>query len=298
MKIVRIQGGLGNQMFQYALAYKLKQLYPDERVLLDTIQFKGYPWHPYELNNVFGVELPFASFFEVAKMANPFPGYTRFGRIAGGIFNRFVGERSHYISESQQFVFDDSVLTKEGDFYYDGYWCNQGYFIDIRPNILEIYSFKPTLSPHNEEMRMRIRDCNSVSLHVRRGNYLLFDEFKDICEKPYYKNAISYIKNHVSDPRFFVFSNDIQWCKDNLKDLMDDYVFVENDEPMNNYVDMQLMSCCRHNIIAHSTFSWWAAWLNQNTDKIVVAPSIWNNKYKDTGKPQLDEWVLIGNEEP
>jgi len=296
MKIVRIQGGLGNQMFQYALAFKLKQLNPDERVMMDLTQFKGYTWHPYELKNVFDVDFPVASFSEIAKFTIPFSGYTRMGRLANFIFEKLPLKREPVVVEKGQFEFEESILTKDGNVYYDGYWCNQGYFADIRSTLLDVFSFKPTLSKKNDDLKQNVLYGNSVSVHVRRGNYLLFDEYKDICERPYYEKAIQYIKEHVDNPHFYVFSNDIQWCKDNLHDLMDKCTFVENSDSKTNYVDMQLMSCCKHNIIAHSTFSWWAAWLNTNSNKIVVAPYVWNNNYKAVG-PQLEDWVLISNKD-
>jgi len=294
MKIIRIHGGLGNQMFQYALAIKLKHLFPNEKVLIDLIQFKGYPWNPYELDKVFARTIPIASFSEVAELAPPFSEYTRCGKYANIIYNKLFGNRLRIERERKPFLFDESVLNKDGNCYYDGYWCNQGYFADIRPQILDVFTFKLPLSEQNVRLKTEIENCNSVSIHVRRGDYLLYDEYKNICEKPYYINAIKYINEKVENPHFFVFSNDIQWCKDNLSDIMDNYTFSDNHEPKNNYADMQLMSCCKHNIIAHSTFSWWAAWLNQNSEKIVVAPDIWNNNYKDA-KPQLDEWILIKN---
>lgn len=295
MKIVRIKGGLGNQMFQYAFASKLKYLYPQEKILLDLTQFRGYKWHPYELKRVFDVDIPVASFLELSKLSYPFSSNTRIGRLLNGLLSRVSNKEKFEYSEKSA-SFDKNALRNNGNCYYNGYWLSSQYFDDLRPQLLQSFSFKPVLSDNNSQLKEYIGSCMSVSIHVRRGNYLLFDEYKDICEKPYYANAIKYIRGNVNNPHFFIFSNDIQWCKENLMDLMENYTFVDNNNPLNNYVDLQLMSCCKHNVIAHSTFSWWAAWLNQNPQKIVVAPRKWNNKYAESEGPQMAEWVLLDNE--
>lgn len=122
----------------------------------------------------------------------------------------------------------------------------------------------------------------------------MYDAYKGICDNEYYDKAIAYIKEHVENPHFFIFSNDIQYCRENLGGLMLQSTFVENNDPQNSWVDMQLMSCCKHNVIAHSSFSWWAAWLNRNPNKIVVAPKRWVNSpdIKDK-RPQLADWIQI-----
>lgn len=296
MKIVNIKGGLGNQMFQYAFACKLKRLYPNEKILLDLTDFKGYGWHVYELKYVFDVQIPVANPLQICKFRAPISINDKGFNFLRRILHHILRRNNYDEKESDLFSFNSTPFGIDTSCYYNGYWCNERYFSDIKEDIRNVFSFKRPLSEYNQNVKVKIENNNSVSIHVRRGNYLLFDEYKDICERPYYEKAIQYIKEHVENPHFYVFSNDMQWCKDNLGDLLDNYTFVENNDPQNNYVDMQLMSCCKHNIIAHSTFSWWGAWLNQNSEKIVIAPSVWNNNFKAAG-PQLEDWVLISNKD-
>ncbi len=293
MKIVNISGGLGNQMLQYAFACKLKHLFPSEEICLDLTNFKGYGWHAYELKYVFNVKLPVASTIQLLRFTLPISKNSKWGRLLHGYLGRFFDRNVYTENRSDYFRFTNDPLEITGPCYYDGTWFNEGYFADIKNEILDVFSFKRPLNSYCESIKKRILSTNSVSIHVRRGNYLLFDAYKGICDKEYYERAITYVKEHIEDPHFFVFSNDIQWCRDNLATLMNNFTFVENNDPQNNYVDMQLMSYCKHNIIAHSSFSWWGAWLNNHPGKIVVAPYKWVNSVDILNKPQLSDWFLI-----
>ena len=292
MKIVNIKGGLGNQMLQYALAYKLKKLYPSEEVLLDLKNFKGYNWHEYELKYVFDVDIPTASFWQLLKVTSPFSLNTKLGGYMHAIYYKLGLNKKEYVEQGQSEYYGE-VFKKKGNWYFDGYWANQDYFVDIRDEILKIFSFKRELDVQNMKLLDEIRSTNSVSLHVRRGNYLLFDIYKGICEIDYYQRAIDYINSQIENPHFFVFSNDIEWCKENLTGILKNYTFVDNNSGMSNYIDMQLMSNCMHNIIANSSFSWWGAWLNQNQKKIVVAPQRYLNIDGLTSSPNLKDWITF-----
>ena len=293
MKIVRINGGLGNQMFQYAFATKLKCLYPTDEILIDVTNYKGYVWNGYELGYVFDVKIPIANFFQISRFTLPVSTNTWIGGKLHGHLGRFFKKNIYTEKRTKYFAFSHEPLIIPKSCYYDGTWFNEGYFSDIKEEILDVFTFKRPLNTYCEDVLAEIQSFNSISIHVRRGNYLRFDAYKGICDKEYYRKAITYIKEHVENPHFFIFSNDIQWCRDNLGGLMDRCTFVENNDPNNNYVDMQLMSCCKNNIIAHSSFSWWAAWLNNNPKKIVVAPFKWVNSADIPNKPQLKDWVLI-----
>lgn len=290
MRIVRVIGGLGNQMFQYAFACKLKKLYPRERVLLDLTHFKGYDVRSFELDYIFNLSIPTAKFRELILVTSPFSINTTMGQFASS-FVRW--KKEYYEKEEFKFGYDQQSLMVPGSCYYVGYWFSHHYFEDIQNDIRREFDFKRPLDGENSILKNKIDDCNSVSIHVRRGDYLLYDKYKNICEIDYYKNAINYIKEKVGNPHFFIFSNDIDWCREKLLQYLENYSFSINNDVQNNYIDMQLMACCKHNIIAHSSFSWWAAWLNSNPDKIVVAPSKWINSTAPIGKPQLDDWVLI-----
>lgn len=294
MKIVKIDGGLGNQMFQYAFACKLRHLYPSETILIDPHNFVGQSDRHYELKYIFDVDIPVANYMQISRFTFPFSYNTKWGGRIHAHLGKHFNRNIYYEKRPDFFNFSSEPLSISGSCYYVGVWFNEGYFEGIKDEIKIVFTFKRPLSISSQETRKLIENSNSVSIHVRRGDYLLFDAYKGICDKEYYSSAIDYIKKRISNPHFFVFSNDIEWCKENLADLMDSYNFVTNKDPQNNYVDMQLMSCCKHNIIAHSSFSWWSAWLNANPDKIVIAPLRWVNSpdIKDS-RPQLKDWVLI-----
>lgn len=288
MKIIAIKGGLGNQMFQYALAYRLKLDHPEEEVLIDTSHFKGYKFHEYELKIVFDVQLPVASKWQLWKVTYPIGNYKLY-RAA----RKFLPKRSSEFVEPRLFTFWKDVLSLKGDYYIDGSWQNELYFKDRKDDILKIFEFKKPLSGKNIELEKKLSNKNSVSIHVRRGNFLLFDEYKGICELPYYEKAIAYVKSKIDNPCFYIFSNDAEWCKENLAGLCGNYEIVDWNTGMDSYLDMRLMSMCPTNILAHSSFSWWAAWFNTNPNKMVVAPYEWLRLPGLTDKPQLEDWVLI-----
>ena len=295
MRIVRIQGGLGNQMFQYAFACKLRHLFPNERVYLDISSFKRDGLRRFELKHVFDLSIPIASSPQLLKFAMPIPTKTRWGSILHGLssflFNSiiYIEKRSDFFSCAQE------PLSIAKSCYYDGTWFNEGYFHDIASEIKDVFTFKRPLNAPGGRVKDEILNTNSVSIHVRRGDYLLYDAYKGICSKEYYYRAIQFVKLHVDNPHFFIFSNDIPWCRENIDSMLEKCTFVENPDSENNYVDMQLMSLCKHNIIAHSSFSWWAAWLNNNPNKVVVAPDKWVNSKDIPNKPQLKDWILINH---
>ena len=293
MKIVKIQGGLGNQMFQYAFACKLKHLFPLEKILIDITNYKGQTGCNYELDNVFNIDLYAANPFQLSRFTLPFSTNTKIGSRIHAYIGKFCSRNIYTEKKTNYFAFTKEPLDISESCYYAGYWINEEYFHDIKDEIMKTFSFKRPLNSYCHSIKKAINDTNSVSIHVRRGDYLLFDAYKGICDKRYYEKAIAYIKEHVESPHFYIFSNDLQWCRENLSNLMDTYTFVDNNEPKNNYMDMQLMSYCKHNIIAHSSFSWWGAWLNSNPNKIVVAPYKWVNSKDITHKPQLNDWFLI-----
>lgn len=289
MKIVRVNGGLGNQMFQYAFGLKLQHLHPTEKILFDLKDFRGYHLHNYELDHVFGLKLQRPSFGQLCSITFPFSE----NAFPGNHLYRFRKVRKNEVYDKEEFKYCEELLNLPGDRYYIGYWINEGYFADIKDQVLEAFTFRRPLGEKAKAYLAQIQSANSVGIHVRRGDFLLHKIFQGICERDYYEKAIGYVKEHVSSPHFFIFSNDIQWCKENIAEYTGgNYTTVEINDSANNYLDMQLMSCCKHNIIAHSTFSWWAAWLNRNEEKIVVAPFRWINKDTDY-KPQLKDWILI-----
>ena len=291
MKIVKIIGGLGNQMFQYAFYLAIKNKFPNEAVFVDCSYFDIYNLHNgFELESVFNITLPKASAIQLKKVTLHINNYL-FYRIS----RRLLSSRKTECIESRNQAFDETVLIQSGDRYYDGYWQNYLYFKDIYDSVSTAFLFKNQLDKKNLTLLNKINNgVNSVSIHVRRGDYLKHRLYKDLCGLEYYKKAIDYIINSIDSPVFFIFSNDIKWAKDNLQPFFNSNsaIFVTGNEGVDSYKDMQLMSLCKHNIIANSSFSWWSAYLNINPDKIVIAPKIWINKDLEF-TIQMPEWILF-----
>lgn len=276
MKVVNVLGGLGNQMFQYALAVALKQRFPESDVKIDPSGFRGYLLHNgYELKRIFNVEIPEASAADQTKLFYPLRNY-RMWQVG----RRFLPKRKSTVYENEDMAFMPSVLSDDASKYYLGYWQTEKYFADCRDAILKAFEFPP-LEPgsKNYEVSEQLKGKNVVSVHVRRGDYLTLSNTQNICNLDYYKKAISQILQKTTPDAYLVFSDGIDWCKENLSDSFGDVpvIFVDWNKGEDSFRDMQLMSLCSHNIIANSSFSWWGAWLNNNPDKIVIAPSRWMN---------------------
>lgn len=290
MKIVNILGGLGNQMFVYAMYLALKEAHPDEEVYLCRRSYKGYPLHNgYELGNVFGADAPEASLWQLAKVAFPYWNYKTWR-----LMQHFLPKRKCMLSGTTQIKFDYGNVTRNEDGFYDGYWQNENNFLPIRDKILEAFSFPKFNDNKNIELAELITNKRAVSCHVRRGDYLK-DSLYGVCTSEYYVKAIDEINKRVSPDLYCVFSDDIKWCKENLGEIIGkdkDIVFVDWNKGENSFRDMQLMSLCNHNIIANSSFSWWGAWLNNHEDKVVIAPSVWMNKPM-VNDPLCDSWIRI-----
>lgn len=289
MKIVKILGGLGNQMFQYALVCSLKAHQPDEEVALDLHCFKGYHLHNgYELERIFHPSFRDASLKNIIKVAYPYCNYN-FWRIG----SRILPTRKSMVTEDPRKAVDTSILSRKGSAYYDGYWQSEDYFKDIRNDILKAFTF-PAFDEKNKAYSEIIVNSNSLSIHVRRGDFVNHPLYKDICTLQYYQDAIKRICALAKIDHAFIFSNDIQWCEDNLSLFLNDQMttYIDWNKGSQSYNDIHLMSLCKHNIIANSSFSWWGAWLNPNPDKVVISPRIWDNSGA-VSNPICKDWIKI-----
>lgn len=274
MKIVNMIGGLGNQMFQFALYMALRRRYPAEEVKISTGAFRGYPKHnAYELDRVFGLVADVASMGDMARIAYPYCHYRLWQMGYHWMPQRhtMLNERifGHYYAEA---------LEREGDCYYDGYWQNERYFANMRQEVLMAYT-PIDVDEHNLTIGRRLASSQSVSIHVRHGDFLDVPLYRGICGLDYYKRAITEMRHHTQVDTFCIVSNDTAWCHEHILPLLGNAKCIVPDWNCGerSYLDMYLMSQCRHNIIAHSSFSWWGAWLNQHPDKVVIGPQKWNN---------------------
>ena len=295
MIIVKLQGGLGNQMFQYAISRKLSllnetELKLDLSFLLDRTPRPNFTYRDYNLN-IFNLNIEFAT----QKEIKPFVSYLD-SRIKRKIYTYlFLGRNNKYIDE-KQFTCDPDILKLTGNLYLDGYWQTEKYFSDIKNILCNDFTIKIPQDKKNQEMTKIIKNTNSVSLHIRRGDYIENKQIYNvhgICDLGYYYSCINLFLKKLKNPHFFIFSDDHQWAKENLK-LDCPMIFIDYNDASKNYEDLRLMSQCRHNIIANSTFSWWGAWLNQNPDKIVYAPQKWfSDSSRNTKDLIPDQWIKL-----
>ena len=280
MIIIKIKGGLGNQLFQYAVGRALA-LHHRSPLKLDLTIFKTYKLHRYLLDQ-FAIQADIATKDEIIKLKG------RNNVLFSALRKAGLVKRKSYLKEKRSSYFDASVF-KNDDVYLDGYWQNELYFSDIREELLRDLTSISSMSDLGVVYMEGIKKSNSVSLHVRRGNYLNLKNF-NVLDIDYYMKAVEYIRKNVEKPTFYIFSDDLEWCKNSLG-FLDNCVFV--DSTKTEIDDLKLMSFCQHNIIANSSFSWWGAWLNQNCKKTVIAPKDWLLNDPGSSNVILSDWVKL-----
>jgi len=295
MDIVVIFNGLGNQMSQYSLYLSKKKYDPTTRYIFK----RSYIHHNgYELDKVFGIKYPKDIRSELLYYLYRLCATKEYPFITKPV-NWFLNLiRIRLIMEKENYDFDQEVLmaSKGLNFYFGG-WHSEKYFRNIQNDIRNAFIFNIDNHCDNENVLKiitNIQSVNSVSIHVRRGDYLTspdnFNKFGDICTKEYYFKAINLIKDQILDPCFFVFSDDFSWVKENL--TLQNVTYVDINSGSDSWIDMYLISLCKHNICANSTFSWWGAWLNKNKDKIIISPDNFVNNIV-TKDLFPEDWIKI-----
>lgn len=280
MIITRISGGLGNQMFQYAIAKAIAKKNLDT-FKLDISFYPKQSLRKYELNQ-FTIEENIATDKECKKYRGKEDFIFKVKRKLG-IKNKRPLE---YYHEKEITIFDKHLWDKKGDIYLDGFWQTEKYFKDIRDEILKDFTLKKDISDEAKKYLDDIKNSQSISLHVRRGDYVQNAHTHSVhgtCDLEYYQKAIKHIEQNIENPNFYIFSDDIAWCKENFE-FLENKVFI--DDTKSAFDDLELMKNCKHNIIANSSFSWWGAWLNENEKKIVISPLKWINH-----NPKNLSWV-------
>lgn len=288
MKYVIGFGGLGNMMFQYAFRCTLNRVYKEKCAFFVSkrdVQHNGY-----ELANVFKIDKNIElSFFE--RLMINFLEMLRNQRVPYRVIfalNKCIRIKNGF--ENITNIFEKSYKNC----CYYGIWESENYFYPIKENINEIFKFNVgAINDKTAQISILIKKTNSVSIHVRRGDYLsdlYIHEVSKGCNMIYYTKAINLVNERIENPTFFFFSDDMNYVKENLH--IDNSFYVDFNKNKDSWQDMYLMSLCKHNIIANSTFSWWAAYLNQNTNKIVIAPKIWWYGY-DTTNVIPEKWIKL-----
>ena len=268
MDIIRIFNGLGNQMSQYAFYLVKKKAYPWHTFFI-TNKYKSKHIHNgYELGRIFGIKscrLKESILFHfLQSMYKPVWGYKVFGRF------------SHSVEEAPNYDYSPVMLEPAkhlGFNFYWGGWHSERYFADIREELLKVYQFDESMLNESSKMwvEMIMKDEASCSIHIRRGDFLKDKKWADAIPEGYYDRAIETIKSKHPNVVFYVFSNDLDWCKEYFG--LSGFHYVEGNEGTDAWQDMFLMTKCHHHINANSSFSWWGAWLCTHNDSTTIVPS-------------------------
>ena len=261
--LIRLSGGLGNQLFQYAVGEWLRMAL-GEKVTYETFSYFRDKKRKLQLNefqiNEIGKTRTFYSFF-----------YYFLARIARGMQDTKKWDEEFGILRDE-LAMEITSNSIKGKRYLVGYWQNTANIEQIKKELQMQFRCKETFEK-SEKLIREFANVQSVAVHVRRGDYLQGAN-KEVyvgCSLEYYETAMQHVRERISKPMFLIFSNDIEWCKANLKG--DDICFIDEKYSDGDINDFELMRVCKHFIIANSTFSWWASWLADDVDKIVIAPS-------------------------
>lgn len=287
MVIIKLMGGIGNQLFQYALYKQFSYMGKD--VLLDRSKSDVCNLSTdVTMIDKYQVCPKYCSIKERNKLTDE--GTSLLKRIR----RKVLGVKTTQIYEKNYFVFDEHIMQIQ-DGYLDGYWQSYKYFDEVRNRLIEEITPVERLNEDNQKILNQILSYNSVAVHVRRGDYLELDEiYGGICTENYYHSAVSYMEKKLKNPHFFVFSNDLQWCK-SFFGTDKSFFYVDVNDWNHGYLDLYLMKNCQHNIIANSSFSWWGAYLNDHSDRIIISPKRWiNNCISEDIIPS--EWIRIDEE--
>jgi len=305
MIVVELKGGLGNQMFQYAIARILAHKH-NTKLIIDisayaypdgydpaSIDVRLYELDVFDIHGQTTTEKPDKKLVKIRKEQKlRKAAYLCFCKLANLFSNSFMP----MIYERKNVGFDASLLDLPNNIFLRGYFPSFKYFDNNRDIIKKDFSFVDPPDDANQKMIDKITSVNSVSIHIRRGDYITNRRITDkfgLCSLSYYKKAMDYISQKIDDSHFFVFSNDPQWVEDNIKTSRPT-TYITHNKGQKGFEDLRLISRCKHNVIANSSFSWWGAWLNSNTKKIVIAPSpVFDKLLIDDDDFIPEDWVRI-----
>lgn len=295
MIIISICGGLGNQMFEYAFCCMVKHVYPNVKIKLDIMNTLSADHNGYELRRVFGIEEEECTLEELKQLSDIYPvngPHYKFINFLEKIRNRLIGHRESCLVQRDLTAYEDRFfhLDMSKSYYFFGVFANHQFFDEIEDEIRRVYQFPQITDDSNMRWSDEIITSESVGIHIRHGDYVTWG--LELVPEEFYRKAIDYMREHIpyKELKYFVFTDDPVYAKEVYNDIENLYV-VEGNVGENSYIDMQLMSLCKHNITANSTFSFWGAYLNQNPSKIVVAPDMpcagWKEPYV------CDEWIKL-----
>ncbi len=280
MIVVKLQGGLGNQMFQYAMGLAMSKLHESAFELdLDFLKdrsFKSdnFTFREYDLD-VFSLQVKIAERGEELKYTSP------------SLWNKITsGFKTKHIYKEPFFQYDAKALLQQPDIYLDGYWQSPNYFKSVEQQLRSDFKFRYPIEKESQALCDKINATDSICVNIRRDDFLT-NSYHGVCGMNYFNPAVEHLKQQLNNPHLFVFTDDHQWCIDHFKsDIPMNIVGVEhNGIKYSN--KLQLMTNCKHFIIPNSTFAWWAVWLSNKKDSLVIAPKKW---FAD---PSIDTTDLI-----
>jgi hypothetical protein len=294
MIIVQLKGGLGNQLFQYATARALSEKQHSEVMLdLNFYTQKGLKAHEFYALKYFKINAGIVNNSNIKL----FYSNNILKKIQRKVLRLTGKGEIKQVYEKRQFAFDPKIFLYTGSIYLRGYWQSEKYFESIENIIRAELSLDNPLTPRTLEISEEITSKkNTVSLHIRRGDYATDTKTYNVlglCSLDYYQKCVSLLEKELDNLNLYVFSDDLTWAKENF--ICDHPLyFVDHGDIEYSYEDMYLMSLCEHNIIANSSFSWWGAWLNNNSNKKVFAPQKWTVNTETTSLDIVPkDWYLV-----
>lgn len=274
MIIVRLIGGLGNQLFQYALGRRLA-LERGVPLKLDLSWFQVQSLRHYMLDR-FKIDAEIATPDEIAYLTRS--NGKGIPNLLYKMGEKFVPYYRRTVVREVKRSFDPRILKVKPSAQLIGYWQSERYFKEIESHLRQELSLKQPLSSQSANIARQMQGSNSISLHVRRQDYVSSArriQVYGVCSLEYYQRAVEYLRKNVPNPHFFVFSDDVTWAGSNLTFLAPMVEVIEVDGPARDEEELILMSRCKHHILANSSFSWWAAWIGTTPGTVVVAPRQW-----------------------
>jgi len=296
MKFISVTGGLGNQMFIYAFYLNIRKRGQKATLFVPyRDDSKKYGKNGYELEKIF--QLKDKKNFYTCIIVRLVTIYANLLRIFPAKFkSKFYQLIGIYtVSVPENFIYYPEIFDfRHKHELYKGTWQSELYFKEAINEVKKFFVFKiELLSQETKEVAEQIKNSNSISIHIRRGDYLnpqYSNGFSEICTPDYYRKAIEYINDRIKNPVFYIFTDEKEWVNQNFK--IKNAVYVQHNKDKDSWQDLYLMSLCQHNIIANSSFSWWGAWLNNNPEKIVIAPRKWWKQF-DYDDVVPSNWIRI-----
>ena len=296
MIIVKLISGLGNQLFQYALARQLA-IQNNDQLKLDISFYANQSLRSYRLDK-YNIQAKIAQPDQMDKLLSVYNSPSVYNKIYRRIEGRLPKQYKRHYREREWWGYEPEVFNITGNVYLEGYWQHYQYYQNLDKRIFDELTLKDTTEQSSYALFKQVQqDHSSVSLHIRRGDYITDKQANNlmgILPLTYYQRAIEHIKGKIKTPSFYIFSDDLDWAKDNLK-IDAPVSFADIDGGSKDYLELDLMSSCRHQIVANSSFSWWGAFLNRNPSKIVVSPAQWVKQEEINNKTFLHfpAWVKL-----